>query len=54
MIVYSAEYLSGDLRIDFNELEDARWFHINDLPELPPYPSIVHQIVHSFINKILS
>lgn len=54
MIAYSAEYLSGDLRIDYNELEDARWFSMNNLPELLPFPSIVHQIVHSFINKILS
>jgi NAD+ diphosphatase len=52
MIAYKAHYLSGELTIDKNEIEDAKWFHINDLPELPARPSISRMLIDSLkLNK---
>ena len=47
MIAFKAHYLQGDLVIDPNEIEDARWFKLNDLPELPSYASISRKLIES-------
>lgn len=36
MIAFTAEWLSGDIRIDPSEIRDARWFAPENLPDLPP------------------
>lgn len=51
MIAFKAKYLRGEINIDVNEIEDARWFNINDLPELPPYASISRRLIDSVILK---
>jgi NAD+ diphosphatase len=40
MIAFLATYAGGDLRVNESELEDARWFPVRDLPDLPPKLSI--------------
>ena len=40
MIAFLAAYTGGDLRVNRGELEDARWFSVHDLPDLPPKLSI--------------
>ncbi|MDT8440120.1 MAG: NAD(+) diphosphatase [Desulfuromonadales bacterium] len=45
MCGFVAEYAGGELRIDANELEDARWFAIDRLPALPPKRSIARYIL---------
>ena len=49
MIAFKAHYLSGDLNIDPNEIEDAQWFKLSNLPELPPLPSISRKLIDSFL-----
>lgn len=51
MIAFKAKYLRGDLNIDTNEIEDAAWFNLNNLPELPSHPSISRKLIESFILK---
>lgn len=48
MAGFVASYSSGDLIVDHDELEDARWFPISRLPALPPTRSIARRIIDSF------
>ncbi len=45
MVGYVADYVAGEIRVDTTELEDARWFPVDDLPELPPKRSIARYIL---------
>ncbi|MDR3684967.1 MAG: NAD(+) diphosphatase [Geothrix sp.] len=45
MVGFRAEYLSGELRPDPVELEDARWFTEGDLPLLPSPMSIARKMI---------
>ena len=49
MIAFKAKYLRGTINIDMNEIEDARWFNLNNLPQLPSYPSVSRELIDSFI-----
>ena len=40
MLGYEAEYDSGEIQIQEHEINDARWFHIDDLPKYAPNLSI--------------
>jgi NAD+ diphosphatase len=48
MIAFKATYLRGEINIDTNEIEDARWFNLNNLPDLPSSSSISRQLIDSF------
>lgn len=45
MAGFTAEYAGGALCVDRNELEDARWFPLDNLPELPPPRSIARYLL---------
>jgi len=49
MIAFKAKYVRGEINIDRNELEDAHWFTINNLPELPSYASISRRLIDSVL-----
>lgn len=51
MIAFKAEYLRGEIKIDGNEIEDARWFHLNKLPPLPLSSSISRKLIESVVLK---
>lgn len=51
MIAFTAHYLTGNLTIQQNEIEDARWFDAQDLPALPSYPSISRALIDSWLRK---
>jgi NAD+ diphosphatase len=40
MIGFIAEYSRGEITVNRHELDDARWFSVHDLPDLPPRLSI--------------
>ena len=48
MVAFKAQWLQGDIKIDQQEIEDARWFKIKNLPELPPAFSIARRLIESF------
>lgn len=50
MLGYTAEYKSGILTVNKDELEDAQWFHIDNLPTLPIKSSIASELINDFIN----
>ncbi|MDH3999276.1 MAG: NAD(+) diphosphatase [Desulfuromonadales bacterium] len=45
MVGFVADYLGGELVVDKNELDDARWFDLKALPSLPPKRSIARYIL---------
>lgn len=48
MAGFVAEYAAGDIRVDPHELEDARWFPVDALPNLPARRSIARWIIENF------
>ncbi|MDQ2994855.1 MAG: NAD(+) diphosphatase [Pseudomonadota bacterium] len=49
MIAFTAKYVSGEIVLEENEIEDARWFSKDNLPSLPPRSSIVRKLVDSVL-----
>ncbi|MCI0548743.1 MAG: NAD(+) diphosphatase [Candidatus Rokubacteria bacterium] len=45
MIGFTARYAGGDIHVDESELEDARWFHVDELPIGPSRHSIAGHII---------
>ena len=54
MVGFTAEFARGDLRVNREELEDARWFSIHELPDLPPKLSIARFLIDQFARPGLS
>lgn len=48
MAGFVADYVAGDIQVDLNELEDARWFTSDALPLLPGRRSIARWIIDNF------
>lgn len=51
MVGFVAQWLSGDIRIDPAEIEDARWFTADDLPDLPHPMSIARALIEDFVSR---
>jgi NAD+ diphosphatase len=49
MVGFIAEYESGEICVDGNEIEKAGWFDANHLPELPGKISIAYDIIQWYI-----
>ena len=52
MLAFEAEYKSGTLCIQKEELIDAQWFTANEIPPMPPAFSIGGQMVTAFIQEM--
>lgn len=50
MFGYFAEYAGGEIIIDHDEIADAQWFNINQLPTIPAEGSIAYKILKQFID----
>ena len=48
MAGFVAEYAAGEISVDPHELEDARWFSLDALPDLPARRSIARWIIDNF------
>lgn len=51
MCGFVADYAGGDVKVDHRELEDARWFRVDDLPTLPPKRSIARYIIDMVLSN---
>ncbi len=49
MAGFIADYAGGDLVVQTSELEDARWFPLDDLPDLPPQRSIARYLLDTVL-----
>lgn len=52
MVGYTAKYKSGILKIDYNELEDAKFVTVDTIPGLPgSEASIAYKMINEFIKR---
>ncbi len=51
MLAYLAEYESGDIRLDEEELLDAQWWWLDALPPIPPPQTIAGQLIARYIEE---
>ena len=52
MLAYTAEYQSGNLRIDTKELESGGWYKYQNLPGRPSNPhSMASMLIEDFIKS---
>ncbi|MDX1416776.1 MAG: NAD(+) diphosphatase [Candidatus Promineifilaceae bacterium] len=51
MIAFTAEYASGEIVIEKDELGEAGWFSADALPRVPPPISIARQLIDTFVEK---
>lgn len=51
MVGFTARYAGGEIRVDTRELEEARWFHRDALPMLPPPISIARKLVDAWLSR---
>ncbi|MDF2877634.1 MAG: diphosphatase [Clostridia bacterium] len=51
MIGFTAEYESGEIKVDGKEIVDAGWFAPQNLPELPSEYSIAREIIDHHIKR---
>ena len=51
MVGFVADWVSGDIVIDHDEIEDARWFTATDLPQLPHPMSIARALIEDFVAR---
>ncbi len=49
MLGYFCEYQEGEIYLNDDELEEARWFDLDALPIIPPETSISGQLIRSYI-----
>ena len=52
MIAFTADYAGGHLQPDPAELADARWFPIDELPDLPPRMSIARALIEATVSEL--
>lgn len=51
MLGFSAEFLSGDISLDDDELTAADWFSPDNLPMIPPRGSIARSLIDDWLSK---
>ena len=48
MLGFVADYVSGEICVDDNEIVEAAWFHYDQLPRIPPQSTIAGEIIRNF------
>lgn len=51
MLAFTADYLSGELRIQEDELAEAQWFSFDEIPATPPRISVASRLVEQFVAR---
>ena len=49
MIAFTADWKSGEIRVDPLEIESAQWFNIRELPPLPQPISISRRLIDAVV-----
>ncbi|MES1165695.1 MAG: NAD(+) diphosphatase [Verrucomicrobiota bacterium] len=52
MVAFVADHASGDIVVDGDEIEDARWFRADALPPVPPHLSIARQLIDAWVGEV--
>ena len=54
MLGFHAEYSDGEIRIQEEEIADARWFHYKEMPNKPAMMSISGWLIDEYLKKLES
>ena len=49
MLAFTAQWESGELHLQEDELSDAQWFDPSDLPNIPPKGSVAYSLIRGLI-----
>ncbi|OBT12999.1 NADH pyrophosphatase [Vibrio sp. UCD-FRSSP16_10] len=49
MMGFFADYKCGDIKPDYNELSDAKWFNCHELPEVAPEGTIARALINATV-----
>jgi len=52
MIGYTADWASGEIRPDGDEIIDAGWYSVDDLPPIPPPLSIAGRLLNEWAREV--
>jgi NAD+ diphosphatase len=52
MVGFTAEYDSGDIKVDGEEIAEARFFSAHDLPLIPPKISIARRLIDGWLEEM--
>jgi NAD+ diphosphatase len=52
MVGFVADHAGGDIGVDGVEIVDARWFSVDDLPVIPPRPSIARKLIDAWVEEV--
>jgi NAD+ diphosphatase len=52
MVGFTAEYESGDIKVDGEEIAEARFFSAHDLPLIPPKISIARRLIDGWLDEM--
>jgi len=52
MLGFHAEYESGDIVCQEDEIADAQWFGVNNMPQIPPKTAISGWLIHEFMEQL--
>lgn len=50
MVGFTADYESGEIRLQEEELSHAKWFNKNNLPQIPDKMSIARRLIDDFLS----
>ena len=51
MIGFTAEYASGDIKLQYSELAEGGWFHRDHLPQLPGEMGVARQMIEQWLQE---
>ena len=51
MVAFTAEFKSGDIKVEEAEIGDAGWYSAGELPLIPPSISIARKLIDAFVEK---
>jgi NAD+ diphosphatase len=49
MVGFTADYVSGEIKLQQSELNDAHWYSIDNLPQIPEKLSIARKLIDAWI-----
>jgi NAD+ diphosphatase len=52
MVAYTAEWAAGDIVPQADEIADARWFTLDELPPIPPRFSIAGHLIRDTVEAL--
>lgn len=52
MLGFRAEHRGGEIRVDGEEIQDARWWRVEELPRIPPQGSIARTLIDDWVREV--